>query len=265
MIKITFPFANNSFVIDSPSIIESHIVEKFLPFSELIKVISDEIQHIVIRVNGYHIKISSKRIGKSYSIKCVSCYDVFKKIINLIRDNSIIYGNVCMLHASFVKIFDKRILLLGESGAGKSTLSAYLHLTPGCECYADDIAFTNYNTMITKGASQYINLRSSSLELLPANCTVVYDDFIERYKMKLNNYTEAKANYIVLLNQRKGSDAQIKIIDKPISVLAQNMYLPYSLKGNIIAASKLVSYNHIYEMCFCNLFSAYNALKNFGG
>ncbi len=160
MIKISFPFSNYFFIVDSPTNIESHFFEKFLLFAEFIKAYDNGSQRsIVIRVIEYDIN-----------------------------------------HASFVKMFDKGILLLGKSGAGKSTLSAYLHLMAGCECYTDDIALMNYNTKITQGVSQYINLRSSSLDLLPMNHSEVYDSFIERYKIILNNRAGEKVDYIVSLN-----------------------------------------------------------------
>ena len=162
-------------------------------------------------------------------------------------------------------MFNKGILLLGESGAGKSTLSAYLHLMTGCECYTDDIAVMNYNTMVTQGVSQYINLRSPSLNLLPANYNAVYDGFIERYKIILNNRVEAKVDYIVLLNRQNHLKVAIKPIDNPIRMLVQNMYLPYSLKGNLIAANKLAVHNRIYEMCFSDLLTAYNLLRELRG
>ena len=265
MIKISFPFSNCSFIVDSPVVIESHIFEKFLLFAEFIKAIDDESQSIVIRVNQYDINIYNNKTRRNHIIRCDSHYDVFKKIINLIRENTVINGDVCVLHASFIKIFNKGILLLGESGAGKSTLSAYLHLMTGCECYTDDIAFMNYNTKVTQGVSQYINLRSSSLDLLPANCNAVYDGFIERYKIILNNRAEGKVDYIVLLNRQNNSEVAIKPIDNPIKVLAQNMYLPYSLKSNIIAANKLAVHSNVYEMCFSDLLSAYNLLRELGG
>ena len=265
MIKITFPFSNCSFTIDSPIIIESHILEKFLLFAEITKAIDDEIQSIVIRVNGYDMHIYNNKTRRNYIIRCDSHYDVFKKIIDLIRVNTIINGDVCVLHASFIKMFNKGILLLGESGSGKSTLSAYLHLMTGCECYTDDIAFLNYNTNLVQGVSQYINLRPSSLDLLPTNYDAIYDDFIERYKIILNNRAEGKVHHIVLLNRQNNLEVSIKPIDKPIKVLAQNMYLPYSLKSNIIAATKLSTHNNFYEMCFSDLFSAYSLLRELGG
>ena len=264
MIKISFPFSNCTFVVDSPVIIESHIFEKFLLFTEFIKAIDDLSQNIVIRVNEYDINIYNNKTKRYYIVRCDSHYDVFKKIINLIRENTVINGDACILHASFIKILNKGILLLGESGAGKSTLSAYLHLMTGCECYTDDIVFMNYNTMVTQGVSQYINLRTSSLKLLPENSNAVYDDFIERYKIMLNNRTEEKVDYIILLNRQNNSEAAIKTIDNPIRVLAQNMYLPYSLKTNIVAANKLAVYINVYEMCFSDLLSAYNLLKELG-
>ena len=264
MIKIAFPFSNCSFVIDAPVIIESHIFEKFFVFAESIKAIHDMTQCVVIRANEYDINIHDNKTGKTYTIRSTSHYDMFKKMINLIRENTVMRGNVCVLHASFVKIFDAGILLLGESGAGKSTLSAYLHLMKGCECYTDDIAFMNYDANIVQGVSQYINLRSSSLELLPTNCKVFYDDFIERYKIMLNNQAKGTVNHIVLLNRQSNSKAVIKPIDNPIKVLSQNMYLPYSLKSNIIAASRLAVHNNVYEMCFSELLSAYNLLKALG-
>ena len=72
MIKITFPFSNCSFVVDSPVIIESHIFEKFLLFAEFIKVVDDKIQSIVIRVNKYDISIYNKKTGKIHIIRCDS-------------------------------------------------------------------------------------------------------------------------------------------------------------------------------------------------
>lgn len=169
-----------------------------------------------------------------------------------------------MNRRSFIQMFGNGILLLGASGAGKSTLSAYLHLMPGCECYTDDIALVNYNTMVIQGVSQYINLRSPSLDLLPTNYNAVYDEFIERYKIILNNHAEGKVDYIVLLNRHNNAEGTIKPIDAPIKVLAQNMYLPYSLKNNILAANRLADKSSVYEMCFSDLFSAYNLLRELG-
>ena len=72
-------------------------------------------------------------------------------------------------------------------------------------------------------------------------------------------------DYIVLLNRKYNSEVAIKLIDNPIKVLAQNMYFPYSLKSNIIAANKLAVNSNVYEMCFSDLFSAYNLLRELGG
>ncbi len=265
MIRISFQFSNCSFIVDSPAIIESHIFEKFLLFAEFIKAIDHESQSIVICVNENDINIYNNKTRRNHIIRCDSHYDVFKKIINLIRENTIVNGDVCVLHASFIKMFNNGILLLGESGAGKSTLSAYLHLMTGCECYTDDIAFMNYNTKVTQGVSQYINLRSSSLDLLPANHNAVYDDFIERYKIIINNRSKEKVDYIVMLNRQNDSEVGIKPIENPIKVLTQNMYLPYSLKNNIIAANKLAAQSNVYEMCYSDLFSAYNLLSELEG
>ena len=120
----------------------------------------------------------------------------------------------------------------------------------------------NYNTKVTQGVSKF---ESFSLGLLPANCNVVYDDFIERYKIILNNHTEGKVDFIILLNRHNNSEVAIKPIDNPIRVLAQNLYLPYSLKNNIIAANKLAVHSSVYEMCFSDLFSAYSLLRELGG
>ncbi len=265
MIKITFPFSNCSFVIDAPVIIESHIFEKFFLFAELIKATDDITQCVVIHVDEYDINIHDNKTGKIHIIRSISHYDVFKKIINLIRENTVMHGDVCVLHASFIKMFGNGILLLGESGAGKSTLSAYLHLMEGCECYTDDIAFMNYDANVIQGVSQFINLRPSSLKLLPTNCKAFYDDFIERYKIMLNNRAEGTVDHIVLLNRQSNSEVAIKSIDNPIKVLAQNMYLPYSLKSNIVAANRLAVHVNVYEMCFSELFSAYSLLREMGG
>lgn len=266
MIKISFPFSNYFFIVDSPAIIESHLFEKFLLFAEFVNAYDRGSQRsIVIRVIEYEINIYNNKTRRNHFIRCDSEYDVFKIIINLIRENTVISRDVCVFHASLVKMFDKRILLLGESGAGKSTLSAYLHLMEGCECYTDDIALMNYNTKITQGVSQYINLRSSSLDLLPMNHGAVYDSFIERYKIILDNRAREKVDYIVLLNRQNNSRAAIKPIDKPIKMLAQNMYLPYSLKSNIIAANRLAVHSIVYEMRFNDLLSAYYLLGELGG
>lgn len=265
MIKITFPFSNSSFIVDSPFVIESHLFEKYFLFAEFIKTVNDEIQNIVIRVNEYDINIYINKTRRNHIIRCKSHYDVFKKIINLIRENTVISGDVCVLHASFIKMFNKGILLLGESGVGKSTLSAYISLMAECECYTDDIALINYNTKIAQGVSQYINLRSSSLSLLPPNYNAIYDGFIERYKIILNNRAEGKVDYVVLLNRKNNLEAEIKPIDNPIRVLVQNMYLPYSLKSNIVSANKLAIHSNVYEMCFSDLVSAYNLLRELRG
>ncbi|MBR2463976.1 MAG: hypothetical protein IKB41_00890 [Clostridia bacterium] len=265
MIKITFPFSKCSFVVDSISIIESHIFEKFFLFSKYVKAIEDDVQSIVIRTNEYDLSVHNTIIGRIHAIKCNSYYDVFKKITNLIRENTVLSGDVCVLHASFVQMNDKGILLLGESGAGKSTLSAYVHLINGCECYTDDIVFMNYNTNFGQGVSQYINLREPSLKLLPEQCNAVYDDFIQRYKIILNNCNQQKVDYIISLNRQNDIKAKIKPIDDVVNVLIHNMYLPYSLKNNIIAANKLAANTTVCEMLFSDLFSACCLLAELGG
>ena len=81
----------------------------------------------------------------------------------------------------------------------------------------------------------------------------------------LNNRAEGTVDHIVLLNRQSNSEVAIKSIDNPIKVLAQNMYLPYSLKSNIVAANRLAVHVNVYEMCFSELFSAYSLLREMGG
>lgn len=263
MIRIIFPFIKNSFVIDAPSIIESHIAEKFITFTEKAYTDKNDTQSVILTVKNENIIIYSKKAYKSYNLNYRSYYDAFKKIMSFIRENSITYGNICALHASYVRICNKGVLFLGESGSGKSTLAAYLHMMPGCECYADDVVYINYNTMITQCSAQYINLRTPSLKLFSEMPNIIYDSFINRCKIKLNNSYEAKTDYIIFLNRKENSNTQIEKLNNPVELFAQNMYLPYSVRENILASVKLATNKNIYKMTFSDLWCAYCVLRYF--
>ena len=155
------------------------------------------------------------------------------------------------------------VLFLGNSGNGKSVLSSFFSQKPNCYCYSDDLLCYNYISKKLYPMSKYIYLRSSSLSLQLNIKNLVFDPFLERYKILANNTNfkfDKELNHIFILNRVDKSRPRNDECLSPVENIIKHMYCPYTLKSNVQAAISLSLYN-TSVLTYDNLNELYMFLK----
>lgn len=261
MIRIEFPTESGVFFVQSKDIIESCLLERFYPFSSKTKEL-DNYELLIVTIDNQLIIKRGERVIILEKIE--SEQERLSTIINIIRDNTIIKKKMCMMHASFVSFFGKGMLFLGESGSGKSTLSAFLNAKNQINCYSDDIVLID-DSLSVVCLSKVLSLRRPSLNFMNMSQAYEYDSFLDRYKIQLPcclNPNQLKVDVVYSLCRGRVEQPFDSEASNPFETLLKNMYLPYSIRNNIIIAAKLMKANTVMEFHYNDLESAFGFLKS---
>lgn len=253
MIKIQLPTDSCVFVVISTENIESRLFEKFFPFS-ISTHESDNFEMLIMAIDC-QLKVINKQKKVIYTKKIENEQARLKTIIDIIRENTIIKKNMCIMHAAFINFYGKGLLFLGESGTGKSTLSAFLNSQKKIQCYSDDIVLIDDELNVVC-FSKFLCLRKPSLNLIDFKEPYVYDSFLDRYKIKSQNslnHTQMKVDAIYALCREEIELPFEKEVPNAFEILLKNMYLPFSLKKNILITSKIIQKHKIFELHYNNL------------
>ena len=258
MVQIVLPINENKFCVIANSTIEKHVFDKFFPYTEFFDNKNDlTLYELVFSFENGCVSALKKGVC-IYSKRVVNDFDAYKTIIALLRENMISTGDLCLVHAAFVDVLGKGILLLGQSGVGKSTLSAFLNCQPGIVCYSDDITLVDCSKKTIVNLSKFISIRKEAMPILNLKDEIVYDSFLDRYLIEFSNREDnKKINAIFDLNRNdKVKYPRISECHRqPRSLLAENTYLPYSLKSNL--RFSLSFYKSVKELHYSDLEKTY--------
>ena len=262
MISIQLPVNDYAFLVDSTPEIEMHLLNKFHPF--VLTTDKDAKYKLFLKTTNNSLTIYNNDHQILSTKETTSDFDSYKLIIAVLRDTTIAKNDQCIMHGSYIDFRGKGILLLGESGAGKSTLSAFLSTKEMVKCYADDIVIVDQNEEV-RCLSKYLYLRKPStlLEGL-SNVSYVYDDFLQRFSMKLSNTEEKKKidEIFILMRDNNNNVPYMQNDPNPLTTLLHNMYLPCSIRSNFAIAARLASRKSVRQLHYYDLESVYDFLKN---
>lgn len=270
MILINLPGTKNCFLVNDVSnsqTIEHELKKAFFPYAQQIHSKSVPLQYgFWLETNGHFITVKNDDgILKVLSESICAPYEVYKSIINIIRDNIQLIDDYCYLHGAAVVINGHPCLFLSETGAGKSTLGVYSD-SRGQPCITDDLIILHKRTKKIFPVSQYAHLREEGAYLLQNPHTAIkYNRFLDRYEYKLSTQRfqkEYRVEHIFILHRKEGQ-AQVSVSVSAFDRVLENMFLPYQVKNNAMSAYQICNDFTIYELYYQELFEVLGKMIEF--
>lgn len=267
MLIIELPGALNKFVLSVPlqlKKVADQISSTFYPYVKTISCKTNHENTIFIELNSgcVFVCVTNER---SINIPFSNEYDAYKKVVTIIRDHIKIKDGFCMLHGSAIIINGQAVLFLSETFGGKSSLSVFFDMQENVTCLTDDLIIIEISTLKVYPVSKTINLRNTALTLFDNKLLseLTYNELITRYEYPLSEERFATYNAIkkIFIIHRGYDTVEIKENENKFKSIIDNMYLPYSVKNNVMASIKLYKQVLLYDLYYNNLEECYTVIS----
>ena len=253
--------SDQRFFLDLPDCVVAGIMDKLSPLVFDCLDSFDDNWSLKIKCSQDSLIITDRCDRTVLTIQCRSLFDVYKKAINIIRDN-LILSNSFVLHSSLISLNNHYVLLVGDSGAGKSTLCAYLDFFDNCKCYSDDITFINLDDLKALGLSKFISVRQDVINMIPQRQAYSFNRLTNRYQKPTSPQSTPINIELICFLKRAGFSCMQSVSEK-FSILMKNMYLPFSIRNNVKGALALSTMENVFCLNYDSLATAYNSLQSF--